>query len=40
MKTLHLEKHGLRGLAIAESFLQNSKKSILAGPCYNIRFNY
>ena len=31
MKTLHLEKHGLRGLAIAESFLQNSKKSILAG---------
>ena len=31
MKTLHLEKHGLRGLAIAESFLQDSKKSILAG---------
>ena len=31
MKTLHLEKHGLRGLAIAESFLQDSKKSILVG---------
>ena len=28
---LHLEKKGLRGLAIAESFSQNSKKSILAG---------
>ena len=28
---LHLEKKGLRGLAIAESFRQNSKKSILAG---------
>lgn len=31
MRTLHLEKKGLRGLAIAESFKQNSKKSILAG---------
>lgn len=31
MRTLHLEKKGLRGLAIAESFTQNSKKSILAG---------
>lgn len=28
---LHLEKKGLRGLAIAESFSQNSKKSVLAG---------
>ena len=28
---LHLEKKGLRGLAIAESFRQNSKKSILTG---------
>ena len=31
MRLLHLEKKGLRGLAIAESFRQNSKKSILAG---------
>ena len=31
MRKLHLEKKGLRGLAIAESFTQNSKKSILAG---------
>ncbi len=31
MRHLHLEKKGLRGLAIAESFMQNSKKSILAG---------
>ena len=31
MRTLHLEKKGLRGLAIAESFRANSKKSILCG---------
>ena len=31
MRNLHLEKKGLRGLAIAESFTQKSKKSILAG---------
>lgn len=31
MKNLHLEKKGLRGLGIAESFSQDSKKSILAG---------
>ena len=31
MRTLHLEKKGLRGLAIAESFHQKSKKSILSG---------
>ena len=31
MRKLHLEKKGLRGLAIAESFTQNSKKSVLAG---------
>ena len=31
MRILHLEKKGLRGLAIAESFKQNSKKSILVG---------
>jgi uncharacterized protein len=31
MRHLHLEKKGLRGLAIAESFTQNSKKSVLAG---------
>lgn len=31
MRNLHLEKKGLRGLAIAESFTQNSKKSVLAG---------
>jgi endonuclease V-like protein UPF0215 family len=31
MRLLHLEKKGLRGLAIAESFRQNSKKSILSG---------
>lgn len=30
-KHLRLEKKGLRGLAIAESFRPNSKKSILAG---------
>jgi len=31
MRHLHLEKKGLRGLAIAESFTLQSKKSILAG---------
>lgn len=31
MRRLHLEKKGLRGLAIAESFSQSSKKSVLAG---------
>ena len=31
MRALHIEKKGLRGLAIAESFLQGGKKSILAG---------
>ena len=31
MRSLHLEKHGLRCLAIAESFRQNSAKSILSG---------
>jgi uncharacterized protein len=31
MRKLHLEKKGLRCLAIAESFTQDSKKSILAG---------
>jgi endonuclease V-like protein UPF0215 family len=31
MRPLHLEKKGLRGLAIAESFHQNSEKSILSG---------
>lgn len=31
MRLLHLEKKGLRGLAIAESFRQNSSKSILSG---------
>ena len=31
MRHLHLEKQGLRGLAIAESFSQTSKKSVLSG---------
>ena len=31
MRHLHLEKHGLRGLAISESFSQDSKKSVLSG---------
>ena len=31
MRSLHLEKKGLRGLAIAESFKQNSHKSIFSG---------
>ena len=31
MRHLQLEKKGLRGLAIAESFTQTSKKSVLAG---------
>ena len=31
MRNLHLEKKGLRGLAIAESFTQNTPKSVLAG---------
>ena len=31
MRHLHLEKQGIRGLAIAESFSQTSKKSILSG---------
>lgn len=31
MRRLHLEKKGLRGLAIAESFTLSAKKSVLAG---------
>lgn len=31
MRSLHLEKKGLRGLAIAESFRPNSERSILSG---------
>jgi hypothetical protein len=31
MRSLHLEKRGLRGLAIAESFRQNSERTILSG---------
>ncbi|AFS80542.1 hypothetical protein NKOR_03240 [Candidatus Nitrosopumilus koreensis AR1] len=31
VRSLHLEKKGLRGLAIAESFKQNSTKSIFSG---------
>ena len=31
MRHLHLEKKGIRGLSIAESFTQNSKKSVLVG---------
>jgi len=31
MRHLHLEKKGIRGLAIAESFSPDSKKSILSG---------
>lgn len=31
MRTLHLEKKGLRGLAIAESFRVDAKKSIMCG---------
>ena len=31
MRHLHLEKNGFRGLAIAESFSQDSKKSVLSG---------
>jgi endonuclease V-like protein UPF0215 family len=31
VRSLHLEKQGLRGLAIAESFKQNSTKSIFSG---------
>ena len=31
MRNLHLEKKGIRGLAIAESFSQDSKKSVLSG---------
>ena len=31
MRHLHLEKQGLHGLAISESFSQDSKKSVLAG---------
>lgn len=31
MRSLHLEKKGLRGLAIAESFLPNSSNSIFSG---------
>ena len=31
MRSLHLEKKGLRGLAIAESFLPNSLNSIFSG---------
>ena len=31
MRRLHLEKKGIRGLAIAESFRHDSQKSVLAG---------
>ena len=31
MRSLHLEKNGIRGLAISESFNQDSEKSVLAG---------
>ena len=31
MRHLHLEKKGIRGLAIAESFSQDSKRSVLSG---------
>ena len=31
MRRLHLEKKGIIGLAIAESFRQDSEKSVLAG---------
>jgi len=31
MRNLHLEKQGIRGLAIAESFSQTSKESVLSG---------
>ena len=31
MRSLHLEKSGLRGIAITESFRQNSERSILSG---------
>jgi endonuclease V-like protein UPF0215 family len=31
MRSLHLEKKGLRGLAIAESFRPNSERSTLSG---------
>ena len=31
MRHLHLEKKGIRGLSIAESFSQTSKKSVLSG---------
>ena len=31
MRSLHLEKKGIRGLAIAESFRQDSEKSVLSG---------
>ena len=31
MRHLHLEKQGLHGLAISESFFQDSKKSVLSG---------
>ena len=31
MRHLHLEKKGIRGLAIAESFSQTSKQSVLSG---------
>ena len=31
MRHIHLEKKGIRGLAIAESFSQDSKRSVLSG---------
>jgi len=38
MRSLHLEKRGLRGLSIAESFRQNSSKSIFAGIVMRLDF--
>lgn len=38
MKPLHLEKNGIRGLAISESFTRESTKSILAGVVMSTQF--
>ena len=40
MRDLHLEKSGIRGLAIAESFSQDSKKSVLSGIVMSTDLSY
>ncbi len=39
MKILHLEKNGIRGLSISESFIKKDVKSVLAGVVMSNEFH-